>query len=167
MRHQIGLALLVLFVATLAVSSMTLAVQVVNLKEQVPALAGRLAAAEAVTPSPSPTRTPLPVPTNNPVITELKPNAGKTGTSVTIKGMDFLPTGNDIILGKTFVAKAVSRDGKTLRFNVPPRLVDCRGDGIHEICTIKLTSAFAGSLLPVWIVNSIGASNRVPFLIKR
>ena len=169
MRNHLAWTLLPILVVTLAVSNMLLAHKVVSLENEIPSLVAQLAYSvhPTATPRHTPMHTPMPVPTNNPIITELKPTTGKTGTLVTIKGKDFSPKDNLIILGKTFVVSAPSKDGETLRFTVPPRLVDCTGQGDSEICKILSTTALIGKTLPVWGKNAIGESNRISFTIKK
>ncbi|MEK7615649.1 MAG: IPT/TIG domain-containing protein [Patescibacteria group bacterium] len=168
MRNTLAHALLALFVVTLAASNMLLADKFVDAQSQIPALAGRLAVLETThLPIPSPTSTPLPIPTNAPLIESLTPAIGRAGTTVTVKGIDFLPTGNEVIIGTTWVGSFISRDGNTIRFTVPQRMVTCMGEGDREICKITSTSTFVGKSPLVWIRNAYGQSNRVPFFIKK
>lgn len=168
MREKIAHALLALFVVTLSASSMLLADKYVDLQAQVPGLQARIALLETTPkPMPTPTPTPLPIPTNAPHIETLTPTAGKAGTIVTATGVDFLPSGNDVMIGKTWIASVPSKTGTSLRFTIPLRMVECSGEGNLEICKIRATSTWAGTSLPVWIRNAQGVSNRMPFLIKK
>jgi hypothetical protein len=60
-----------------------------------------------------------------PAITAIAPAAGPVGTTVTIEGSGFSPTGNIVKFGVGYLTDLTSPDGRTLTFAVPEGLDIC------------------------------------------
>ena len=101
-----------------------------------------------------------------PTINYLQPNSGAIGSSVTIMGSGFTPTGNRIIFGSTGIEKNPSyslnsSDGRTIVFTVPSSdYVAC----LYSIpaCMIAERLIQPGNY-NVSVINSNGTSNQITF----
>jgi hypothetical protein len=60
-----------------------------------------------------------------PAVTAIAPSAGPVGTTVTIEGSGFSPTGNIVKFGAGYLTDLTSPDGRTLTFAVPEGLDIC------------------------------------------
>lgn len=99
-------------------------------------------------PTPTPVPTPPPPPPPAPVILNLDPPKGTTGTNVKVIGSGFTATGNAVNFAGTAISNLSSFDGSTLNFTVP-----------------STSSCQIGRTCSVSVSNANGASNSVSFLL--
>lgn len=93
--------------------------------------------------------------TQPPVVSSISPTSGTNGTEVTITGLNFTPTGNDIHTSIGKFRNLPSSDGKTLKV-------------ILSSSAITASTATKGTDMSVWIYvsNANGLSDGKPFTLK-
>lgn len=92
-----------------------------------------------------------------PAVESVTPPTGNFGTSVTITGSGFLPTGNDVYFTTGKITGVSSLDGKTLRVVVP-------GEPMQGISGTLQGGGFM-MMTNVYVTNTNGKSNAEKFLI--
>ncbi|MDO8301957.1 MAG: IPT/TIG domain-containing protein, partial [Sedimentisphaerales bacterium] len=103
-----------------------------------------------------------------PAITAINPTSGLVGTSVTITGRGFTPTGNRVNFGGGVIMDLVpagssATDVQTLTFTVPSTLdLLCRHQAPY--CAIVAGPTTPG-VYPVSVTNANGASNAMNFTV--
>jgi len=95
-----------------------------------------------------------------PVISFLTPASGPIGTSVTLTGTGFTPTGNSITIGSTpnAVINVPSSDTRTLSFSIPSQL--CNQLSGSAVCLPLQPGTY-----PFSVTNTNGTSNTVQFTV--
>ncbi len=106
---------------------------------------------------------------NAPVISFMIPSYGPVGTSVTLYGSGFTPTGNKIKFGNLGSeynpAYNLSSDGSSLTFNVPAvRYFECFNSS--PACQVATTATTPG-YYDVSVINSNGTSNARAFTVSQ
>ncbi len=111
------------------------------------------------------------------IIESISPSSGSIGEEITIQGFGFTPKNNDIAFtsdkinfrGKNtaYLNGISSKDGKTLRFNLPAVLEACAFSQMKE----NEACPTIGILLPkgnvqIFVLNENGISNKVTFTVK-
>ncbi len=134
----------------------------------------------------TPTVTPILPPVNQtpsrmgaPAITAIQPASGTIGTKIVITGTGFTPGDNNVAFrlepedsNETFkvgyINNLISRDGKTIDFELPKLLGACAFvGGPPVVCpAIGLTFKPGTQAYPVFVVNQNGTSNSVRFTVS-
>jgi len=100
-----------------------------------------------------------------PVIKFINPSFGTVGTTVTLTGTGFLPTGNTIHFGVGGIKNVASyNNGTTLTFRVPSYVSPCDLVVGEYMCGAPVMEITPGSYT-VFVSNRQGESNRVTFKV--
>jgi hypothetical protein len=102
-----------------------------------------------------------------PTITAIAPSAGPVGTTVTIEGSGFSPTGNIVKLGVGYLSDLTSPDGRRLRFTVPEGHNLCPPSelGFKEPCAGGAYPRVQPGSYPVVVVTRTETSRQVLFTV--
>jgi hypothetical protein len=109
------------------------------------------------------TMTPSQATQSAPTITSLTPVSGPVGTTVTVTGSNFAPTGNIINFGIGALPGYSSSDGKTLQFNVPSTLSQNCATTVGAACPNFIQ--MVNGTYNVWVTNANGTSNAKTFTV--
>jgi hypothetical protein len=102
-----------------------------------------------------------------PAVTTIAPSGGPVGTTVTIEGSGFSPTGNIVKFGVGYLSDLTSPDGRTLLFTVPEGHNICPPTelGYQEPCAGGAYPQVQPGSYPVSVLTRTETSRQVLFTV--
>lgn len=99
-------------------------------------------------------------------IVSLAPSAGAVGSTVTVYGSGFSPTGNTVRFGNGLIANVSSQDGRSLTFVVPSQLSGYGSpyvtEGAYQLSVLNAQGLVSNSI--TFTVTNIGNANSAPVI---